>query len=187
MTENLIRLRLFLISYAPLWIIVTVRSFPKKFWNFDHQNILFFSLVFWTLLSFLEAIRLLRGAKRQDAKEFYLGEISDQGGNAAGYLATYLLPFLGVVPSDWREWAAYFIYFFVAISVFIRTDLVLVNPTLYLFKYRVIAANRYRGAERLASQRFSGPPVIIVCRWPDLLADEKAMGVEFGGGFILKQ
>jgi hypothetical protein len=50
----------------------------------------------------------------------------------AAYIATYLLPFIGFEVTGWRGLAALAIYFVVLFVVFMRSDLALVNPTLYL-------------------------------------------------------
>ena len=47
---------------------------------------------------FVDAIRLIRGSGRTSTQSLVFGEVTDQGGNAAAYLATYLLPFIGLVP-----------------------------------------------------------------------------------------
>ena len=47
---------------------------------------------------FIDAVRLIRGSGRTSLRSLVFGEVNDQGGNAAGYLATYLLPFIGLSP-----------------------------------------------------------------------------------------
>jgi hypothetical protein len=62
----------------------------------------------------------------------------DQGAAVAGYLATYLLPLIGVGIAGWRVTVAYGIYLATLYLVFVRSEsLVLVNPTLYIFNYRI--------------------------------------------------
>jgi hypothetical protein len=60
----------------------------------------------------------------------------------AAYIATYLLPFIGFEVTGWRGLAALAIYFVVLFVVFMRSDLALVNPTLYLTGWRVVSAKR---------------------------------------------
>ena len=132
---------------------------------------------------FIDAVRLIRGSGRTSPRSLVFGQISDQGGNAAGYLATYLLPFIGLVPEDWGDWAAYALYFLVALIVFIRTDLTFVNPTLYILRHRVVSANAYLPEDR---SLVAGSPFVVVCRDPRALASSCVDVTFIGGGFVTK-
>jgi hypothetical protein len=102
-TEDLIRIRLFFISYVPLWVMLAFRATPPGSWHWDGRTsavVLFALLAVW---GFVDAIRLIKGSRKIGSRRLVFGEISDQGGNAAGYLATYLLPFIGLVPADWGD------------------------------------------------------------------------------------
>jgi hypothetical protein len=134
--------------------------------------------------SFLDAIRLIRGSGKTSPRSLVFGEVNDQGGNAAGYLATYLLPFVGLIPQDWGDWAAYVVYFLVAMIVFIRTDLTFVNPTLYILNRRVVSANAYLPAGKVLLPR---SPFVVVCRDPRVLASSRVVDVtSIAGGFVTK-
>ena len=183
-TEDLIRVRLFFVSYVPLWIMIAFRAAPSGRWQWDGRTatvIAFGALAAWGLL---DAVRLIRGSGRTSPRSLVFGEISSQGGNAAGYLATYLLPFIGLVPQDWGDWAAYAFYFLVALIVFIRTDLTFVNPTLYILDHRVVSANAYVPGDRMP---IPGSPFVVVCRDPGTLTSSKVVDVtSIAGGFITK-
>ena len=181
-TEDLIRIRLFFISYAPLWVMLTFRAAPPGRWHWDgHTSVaaLFSLLAVW---GFVDAVRLIKGSRKIGSRRLIFGEISDQGGNAAGYLATYLLPFIGLIPTDWGDWAGYGVYFAVAGIVFIRTDLTFVNPTLYILRYRVVSGNAYVPEDR---SLVSGSPVVIICRDPDALTSAVEV-TPIGGGYVVK-
>jgi hypothetical protein len=183
-TEDLIRVRLFFISYVPLWVMLTFRAAPpgKWHWQWDGRTsavVLFALLAAW---GFVDAVRLIRGSKKIGSRTLVFGEISDQGGNAAGYLATYLLPFIGLIPADWGDWAAYGVYFAVAGVVFIRTDLTFVNPTLYVLRYRVVSANAYVPEGR---SLVPGSPFVIICRDPGVLTSMVEV-TSIGGGYVVK-
>src|SRR5689334_16412755 len=103
-TEDLIRVRLFFVSYVPLWIMVAARAAPSGSWQWDGRAAA--AVVFGALAAcgFIDAIRLIRGSGRTSSQSYIFGEVNDQGGSAAGYLATYLLPFIGLLPQDWGDW-----------------------------------------------------------------------------------
>lgn len=81
---------------------------------------------------------LLFNARRAGAVRWTVSDPREQGAAVAGYLATYLLPLLAIQPGGWRVTAAYAIYIVVLYVVYLKSDgLVLINPTLYLFGYRI--------------------------------------------------
>ena len=81
---------------------------------------------------------LLYNARRAGAVRWTVSDPTEQGAAVAGYLATYLLPLLAIEPGGWRVAAAYGIYIAVLYVVYVKSDgLVLINPTLYLFGYRI--------------------------------------------------
>ena len=84
---------------------------------------------------------LLYNARRAGSVRWRITDPRDQGPAVAGYLATYLLPLLAIQPGGWRVTAAYGIYLVVLYLVYVKSDaLVLVNPTLYVFGYRIYDA-----------------------------------------------
>jgi hypothetical protein len=89
-------------------------------------------------LGLLIVALLLYNARRAGAVKWTVSDPREQGAAVAGYLASYLLPLLAIQPGGWRVTAACAIYLAVLYVVYIRSDsLVLVNPTLYLFGYRI--------------------------------------------------
>jgi hypothetical protein len=63
----------------------------------------------------------------------------DTGGEVSGYLASYLLPFVTLPSPGWRDLVGYALFLIVALVIYVRSNLVRVNPTLYLLGYRVLA------------------------------------------------
>lgn len=89
-------------------------------------------------LAALLVIAILANARRAGSVHWRIVDPRDQGGAVAGYLATYLLPLVHTGDGDWRLTAAYAIYLFTVYVVFVRSEsLVLVNPTLYVFGFRI--------------------------------------------------
>jgi hypothetical protein len=183
-TEDLVRVRLFFVSYVPLWIMLAFRAAPSGRWEWDGRAATVIAFGALAAYGLVDAVRLIGGSGRTSPRSLTFGEVSDQGGNAAGYLATYLLPFIGLVPQDWGDWAAYALYFLVALIVFIRTDLTFVNPTLYLLNRRVVSANAYLPGDKML---VPGSPFVIVCRNPGVLTSSKVVDVtSIAGGFVTK-
>lgn len=63
--------------------------------------------------------------------------VEDAGSDVAGYLVGYILPFLTVAQPSIRDVLAYGLFLLVLGVVFVQSNMVQVNPTLYLFQRRV--------------------------------------------------
>ena len=143
--QKIMRTRLFFISYTPLWAIFAIRS-----------NITTGQLVFWLLTGWglVDAFRLIEAGLHRSIRHVKFDDISDRSGQVSGYVATYLLPFVGGPPVGLRAWLAYAVYFLVAWAVFVPSDLGLVNPTLYILGWRLVEGKR------------QGQPTLIICQDP---------------------
>ncbi|MFE7201817.1 hypothetical protein ACFU8R_16245 [Pseudonocardia alni] len=140
--------RMFVVSYAPLAMMFAVRFAAQDRW------ILGAAFFVASVVGILDGIRLVSGTQALPKHRTKITEIKPQGGAVAAYLATYLLPFLGNLPSNWGDWIAYGIYFATAAIVYVRSDLAVVNPTLYALGYQVVSA-KVDGAEKLVVSRSS--------------------------------
>lgn len=185
-SEDLNRFRLFIVSYSPLWLMLALRSLPSPILHWSNRAALAVAFALLAAYSFVDALRLVSGAQRTGAVSYYFSDVDDQGGNAAGYLATYLLPFLGLVPTGLGDWAAYGVYFLVAGIVFVRTNLSLVNPTLYILRWRVVSARAFLDEGHSPDQQVGASPVIVLCRNPDSLIRGRVELVRLAGCFVAK-
>jgi hypothetical protein len=132
--------RLFVSSYAPLAVILAVQRSEDVWPPWARPGFWIFAAV--GLVGLIDAYRLPRGALRKGHIRVTLSGLTNEGGQVAAYIATYLLPFIGFRVGHWRDVVALVIYFIVLFVVFVRSDLALVNPALYLTGWRVISANR---------------------------------------------
>lgn len=138
--ESIRLFRLFIASYSPLAVILAIQR-SSIFWPLQ-EAAAFWGFACIGLFGLVDAYRLPRGALRKGHIGVTLSQITDEGGQVAAYIATYLLPFVGFEVTEWREGAALLIYFSVLFVVFIRSDLALINPALYLAGWRVVSARR---------------------------------------------
>lgn len=132
-----IRVRLFVVSYAPLAAIIAVTHSARVWPPIEHSP--FWVLGAVAIVGLVDAYRLPTGLREKSNRTVSLTDIHDEGGAVAAYLATYLLPFLGLEIDDWRSALALGLYFVVLLVVFLQTDLALVNPTLYVMGWRVVS------------------------------------------------
>jgi len=71
--------------------------------------------------------------------------VSDAGSEVAGYLATYLLPFLTVAEPNTRDVIAYILFLLVTGLIYVRSEMTQINPTLYLLSRRVVRVTTTAG------------------------------------------
>jgi hypothetical protein len=124
-----VRLALFLSSYALLFLIGALR--------FDRvlMRVVCAALFVMGVLLF---VWVLRQRIKISPAPYEVDSVSDEGGAVAGYLATYLLPFVTVQEPDRYDLAAYLVFLAMLAVVHMRTNLIQVNPLLYLMGYRVL-------------------------------------------------
>lgn len=144
---------LFLSSYAPLFALLAIRF---------EQEWLWISCVVLAALGVVSLWLLLHLDARSSPGPHVLATASDAGGEAASYLATYLLPFLTVSTPTPRDVAAYVGFLAIAAVIFLRSSIAQVNPLLYLFGYRVLAITDSRGLQAFLITRQAVQPGVPV-------------------------
>jgi hypothetical protein len=131
------RIRLFASSYAPLFALLALR------FEDDWLRVTFGALA---AIFFLDTIWIaVLVPRRVGASPHKIDTIADQGGQVAGYLATYLLPFLAVPTPSATDLVAYALFLAVAGVIAVRSDLTQINPTLYLLGYRLVSISTFEG------------------------------------------
>jgi hypothetical protein len=157
LTQIVGRARLFLSSYAPLFGILAI--------SFDGLALRLVCLgLFATGMADTWHITRLAKTETQDY-EITVQSTEDTGAEVSGYLASYLLPFVTVASPGWRELLAYSLFLLVAFVIYVRSNLVRVNPTLYLFGYRVLKIVYGEGKQQYLvtrTQPEGGEPMNVV-------------------------
>lgn len=130
------RIRLFLSSYVPLFVAGAIR--------FDHMAARVFLIVAAAtgVVALASLIRVsvvrVRGRKATPTA------VRDLGSEVAAYVATYLLPFVTVSEPSARDLAAYALVLVTLAIVFVNSDLVGVNPLLYVVGFRTYSVSGIR-------------------------------------------
>jgi hypothetical protein len=126
-------------------------------------------LALWGLV---DGWRLVHGARARSSYYAAIERVEDKGNAVSGYLATYLLPFLGTLPATPGDVIAYGIYFLTALIIYAKSDLALINPTLYVLGWRVlkvaadgrnillVTRRGVRGGDRVKVRRFPGDVLV---------------------------
>ncbi|SCL66937.1 hypothetical protein GA0070608_3403 [Micromonospora peucetia] len=132
----LIRVLLFISSYSPLFALLAIR--------FDQTwlRLVCAGLACLGLASFVLIFRL-DGKKSKGA--YRIVKVTDAGSQVAGYLASYLLPFLTVSTPSVKDIVAYSVFLGVVCAVYVQTSLLQINPVLYLFRWQVFEVEDSQG------------------------------------------
>lgn len=128
--NNLARLAMFFSSYAPLAAIFLVLYAGRQ----NEVTI----VAFVALIVGIAGLRwILHGATSPDAVSRSIVDYREPGDEVMGYVASYLVPFVGFTLSDLRQDIALAIFFMVLAYLYTSTDMLHINPMLYLLKYHV--------------------------------------------------
>jgi hypothetical protein len=130
MTQVIQRAQLFLGSYALLFTLLAIRF--EITW-------LEVACAALATLGFLDMLWIVFGVtRRKEPEPIVPATVSDAGSDVAGYLATYLLPFLTVAEPNTRDVIAYILFLLVTGLIYVRSEMTQINPTLYLLCRRVV-------------------------------------------------
>jgi hypothetical protein len=135
-----VELRFFLCSYALLFVILAIRF---------TQPALSYLCAALAVVGVLAGFATITRHRRVQPEPVRIRTVEDRGGDVAGYLAAYLLPFVTVPEPGWRDLLGYGLFIFVNGIVYVRSSLVQLNPTLYLAGWRVFQIE-------LGEERWSG-------------------------------
>lgn len=121
---------LWLCSYAPLFAILAIRFRDRTLW------IICASLA---VVGVAFGLALVARYKRVAASSVKVRTIEDRGREVSGYVATYLLPFVTAAEPSTRDLIAYALFLVILAIVYVRSDMLQINPTLYIFRWRLFA------------------------------------------------
>lgn len=146
----IVNARLLLSSYAALNLILAARIYNMPL-----------RLAFGTLgvAGFADAIRLVRAGRRKAPKTVSFVGVRDSGDQVAAYLATYLLPLLAAPAPAAGDLVGYGIYAVVVAVITVRSDLIHINPTVYVLGWKIATVTRQDGREQYVVCK-KPPPVL---------------------------
>jgi hypothetical protein len=134
---------LFIGSYSPLFAILALRLDER--WAQVLTGLL-------AALGLFAMILLPWSFRKQQPLTRIVKTAVNSTEQVAGYLATYLLPFLAT-PDDGRTLIAMVLFFVVSFLVYVRSEMIAINPTLVLLGWRVLKVSYTDGAEGLLISR----------------------------------
>lgn len=122
------RALLFLSSYGILFALLSLQLWGSVIgWVFGGLSALG---VCWLLF-------MLVWTRRGSPDPYQVQEVHDRGTDVAGYVVAYLLPLVIEAEPTPTRLVAYLVFIAVVGIIYVRSDLVYVNPLLYVLQYRV--------------------------------------------------
>lgn len=129
---------MFLSSYVLLFLALVIKS--------QYNKVLLCAFIL-SLFASIVTIFLMKTKINPD--ESALSSINTKNELVTSYLATYILPFLGFNLTNTNDQISLLIIFVVIGVLYIRADLLYINPTLMLFGYNIYDVTLDNGAKRI--------------------------------------
>lgn len=123
-----VKIGLFLSSYMPLFLILTVKN-----WFNLPMSILF---VFVSLYSLI-LIYVIQDSKKNPESNFKVLNFENKTKETLNYLAPYIIAFMSFNLNKLQDWIALGLFFSIIFLVYLNSDLIYINPLLLLRKYKV--------------------------------------------------
>lgn len=150
MLKNYVKVFLFISSYTPLFCILLIKDLNFAAFSptrpFIHPTVAF-SLLAGLIVANLLLWRLFRTIKRMQRKSLQITAVESRNAEALNYLATYVIPFLGVDLGSAQDLMALLLVFAVMAVLYIRSNLLHTNPVLsglgfYIFEVSLTNGDR---------------------------------------------
>jgi hypothetical protein len=125
----IVRLGMFISSYAFLFFILGLRF---------QAPLLVAACLALAIVGVGAAAWILSSERAKAPAAFVVKSSEDRGPQVVGYLGTYLLPFVAVEEPAGRLVLGYALFLLVAMLVYVQSDMIQINPILYLFGRRVV-------------------------------------------------
>jgi hypothetical protein len=144
---------LFLSSYAPLFVILAIRfqgtALRTVCAGLALVGFAYLAVVLWVI------------PRTAQQRAYSVDAVKDASGEVAGYLATYLVPFVTVASPSTADVIGYCIFAVVVLVIFLRSDLAQINPALYLLGRRVVSITTGQRSYYVVCRRLPRPPTRI--------------------------
>ena len=126
------RICLFLSSYFPLFVIFTIQNYSLTEFNF--------MALIPTIIGIVSLIWLavfIRWTSSCEPRLITVSSIQRKDAEVMSYIASYLIPFMGVDFSKLENWISLLIFFLILMVIYINSNLIHINPMLNLVGYHV--------------------------------------------------
>ncbi|HEV2857647.1 MAG TPA: hypothetical protein VGW80_04505 [Solirubrobacterales bacterium] len=130
MPNRFLRTLLFLSSYTPVFLILALTEYGVS-------CVLFLLSIALLIAGVLGVALFAAVASRRTRQRMTVVDIEARDADLAGYLVGYLLPFVGIGADNWRDVAAFVLFFVFLGIVYVNSRMIYVNPILALLGYHL--------------------------------------------------
>jgi hypothetical protein len=117
-------------ALAPLALFVAIRAF-------DRRDGFFWACVVVFCLGVVSVVYFIVRARGANGFAPSITRVEDVGGEATAYLASFVFPFLATSKPSFLDSISYAVFAIIYLIVLVNTNLLAVNPLLYVFGFRV--------------------------------------------------
>jgi hypothetical protein len=158
--RKIVQILLFLISYAPLYLILFFQNLNDKIYiegtkefigihkliKLNLTSIAFLLLIVVSISLYFLFFNIIL---KSSSEKFTINEVKSNNVEHLSYLATYILPFVGLKFDSWQSILATISLFYVLGHIYIKTNMILTNPTLTFFRYAISTSVDDKGKIKL--------------------------------------
>ena len=164
-----VQILLFIVSYVPLYLILFFQNLNSNIFDkitnqyigvietlkLNAISIAFFFLIIFSITLYFIFFKIVSQAAPE---KFEIMKVNDNNVENLSYLATYILPFIGLKFDTWQNILATIALFYVLGHIYINTNLILTNPTLTFFGYSISNVEDDKGKNKIVIHRGSIKP-----------------------------
>lgn len=133
---------LFISSYLPLYILITILNIPQLIsLRFKFSIQIFSFLVVIVILTLISIIVLLFIIFKQPNRKTPIGKYEKLDDSLISYIMTYLVPLLSIDVNSFWNMSANLILFLMIGLIYTKNDLVYLNPLLSIVGFYVYKTN----------------------------------------------
>jgi len=146
--KRIVQILLFIISYAPLYVILFFQNLNDNIYvkntkdfigikvliGINKISISFLALIIISISLYFLFFNIVL---KSSTEKLTIKEVKSNSVEHLSYLATYILPFVGLKFDSWQSILATIALFYVLGHIYIKTNMILTNPTLTFFGYSI--------------------------------------------------
>lgn len=123
------KLGLFLSSYFPLFLILTIKNYPD-------QDLIPYLIVV-AIISIIVWVLIILDSRNNPGEDYKILKVENRTHESLNYLAPYLIAFLNFDFSKWQDTTVLVIFFIIIFVVYMTSDLIYTNPLVTFFGYKI--------------------------------------------------
>ncbi len=146
--RKIVQILLFIISYSPLYLILFFQNLNddiylkgtkhfigiKEVLKLNTISLSFLALIIVSISLYFLFFNIVL---KSSPEKYTIKEVKSNSVEHLSYLATYILPFVGLKFDSWQSILATISLFYVLGHIYIKTNMILTNPTLTFFGYAI--------------------------------------------------